>query len=169
MSFERRKVRVGTVVSDKMDKTVVVTVEWRQPYALYKKSVRRRTKFVAHDNENQYKVGDLVRIMEGRPISKTKRWRVIELLQREEIAEVQPDELAIEGLTNQEAISIAEAEPAIAEPETASAEEEATEEIVAEVETTEEEPEAADEEQPASGESNGESNEDEGEKETDER
>jgi len=112
MSFERRKVRIGTVVSDKMDKTVVVTVEWRQPYALYRKSVKRRTKFSAHDSENQYKVGDLVRILEGRPISKTKRWRVVELLQREEIAEVQPDEIVVE----------------------------ATEEIVAEAETAEEEP-----------------------------
>ena len=167
MSFERRKVRVGTVVSDKMDKTVVVTVEWRQPYALYKKSVRRRTKFTAHDSENQYKVGDLVRIMEGRPLSKTKRWRVVELLQREEIAEVQPDEIVFEELVEQEPAPVAEAEPAIAdvEPETAIAEEEAAEEIVAEVETTEEEPEATDEEQPTSGESN----EDEGEKETDER
>jgi small subunit ribosomal protein S17 len=113
MSFERRKVRIGTVVSDKMDKTVVVAVEWRQPYALYRKSVKRRTKFNAHDGENQYKVGDLVRILEGRPISKTKRWRVVELLQREDIAEVQPDDIVVE---------------------------EATEEIVAEVETTEEEP-----------------------------
>ncbi|MCH8109566.1 MAG: 30S ribosomal protein S17 [Chloroflexi bacterium] len=157
MSFERRKIRIGTVVSDKMDKTVVVTVEWRQPYALYKKSVRRRTKFVAHDNENQYKVGDLVRIMEGRPISKTKRWRVVELLNREEIAELQPDEIVIEELAEQETAPVAEAEP-----EAAIADEEATEEIVAEVETTEEEPEAADEEQPTSGESD----EDEGEKET---
>ena len=157
MSFERRKIRIGTVVSDKMDKTVVVTVEWRQPYALYKKSVRRRTKFVAHDNENQYKVGDLVRIMEGRPISKTKRWRVVELLNREEIAELQPDEIIIEELAEQETAPVAEAEP-----EAAVADEEATEEIVAEVETTEEEPEAADEEQPTSGESD----KDEGEKET---
>ena len=121
MSFERRKVRIGTVVSDKMDKTVVVNVEWRQPYALYKKSVRRRTKFTAHDSENQYKVGDLVRILEGRPISKTKRWRVVELLHREEIAEVQPDELVFE-----ESAPVAEVD--------------ATEEIVAELEAAEEEP-----------------------------
>ena len=160
MSFERRKVRIGKVVSDKMDKTVVVTVEWRQPYALYKKSVRRRTRFTAHDSENQYKVGDLVRIMEGRPLSKTKRWRVVELLQREEIAEIQPDELVVEELVELETALVAEAEPEIA-----IAEEEAAEAIVAEVETTEEEPEAADEEQPAPVESH----EDEGEKETDER
>lgn len=121
MSFERRKVRIGTVVSDKMDKTVVVNVEWRQPYALYRKSVKRRTKFTAHDSENQYKVGDLVRILEGRPISKTKRWRVVELLHREEIAEVQPDELVFE-----ESAPVAEVD--------------ATEEIVAEVEAAEEEP-----------------------------
>ena len=160
MSFERRKVRVGTVVSDKMDKTVVVTVEWRQPYALYKKSVRRRTKFTAHDSENQYKVGDLVRIMEGRPLSKTKRWRVVELLQREEIAEVQPDELVVEELAGLETALVTEAEPETAVDEEQPASGESNED-----ETTEEEPEATDEEQPASGESN----EDEGEKETDER
>ncbi|MCH7744630.1 MAG: 30S ribosomal protein S17 [Chloroflexi bacterium] len=148
MSFERRKVRVGTVVSDKMDKTVVVTVEWRQSYTLYKKSVKRRTKFNAHDSDNQYKVGDLVRIMEGRPLSKTKRWRVVELLHREEIAEMQPDEIDIEELVEQESAPVAEVATAVAE-------EEATTEIVAEAETAEE--------QPATSESDG----DEGEKETD--
>ena len=116
MSFERRKVRIGTVVSDKMDKTVVVTVEWRQPYALYRKSVKRRTKFTAHDSENQYKVGDLVRILEGRPISKTKRWRVVELLQREEIAEVQPDEVVFEATEEiVDEAGTAEEEPATSE------------------------------------------------------
>ena len=98
MSFERRKVRVGLVVGDKMDKTVVVAVEWRRPYALYRKSVRRRTKFKAHDENNEYRIGDTVRIRETRPLSKTKRWRVIELLQREEVAEIQPDEIVVEEL-----------------------------------------------------------------------
>ena len=93
MSYERRKIRIGRVVSDKMDKTVVVAVEWRRPHRVYKKPVRRETRFVAHDPENDCKLGDTVRIREGRPISKTKRWRVIDILQREDIAEVQPDEL----------------------------------------------------------------------------
>ncbi len=98
MSFERRKVRVGVVVGDKMDKTVVVAVEWRRPYALYRKSVRRRTKFKVHDENNEYRIGDTVRIRESRPLSKTKRWRVVKLLQREEVAEIQPDEIAVEEI-----------------------------------------------------------------------
>ena len=122
MSYERRKVRVGVVVGDRMDKTVVVAVEWRQPYALYRKSVRRRTKFKAHDAENQYRLGDTVRIMESRPISKTKRWRVVELLQREEIAEIQPDEIVVEELVELESVLVAGEEvngAAVAEEATA--------------------------------------------------
>ena len=101
MSFERRKVRVGVVVGDKMDKTVVVAVEWRRPYALYRKSVRRRTKFKVHDENNEYRIGDTVRIRESRPLSKTKRWRVVELIQREEVAEIQPDEIVVEEITEE--------------------------------------------------------------------
>ncbi len=93
MSYDRRKVRIGRVVSDKMDKTVVVAVEWRRPHRVYKKPVRRESRFVAHDPENNCKLGDTVRIREGRPMSKTKRWRVVDILQREDIAEVLPDEL----------------------------------------------------------------------------
>ena len=93
MSYERRKVRIGRVVSDKMDKTVVVAVEWRRPHPVYKKPVRRETRFVAHDPANECKIGDTVRIREGRPLSKTKRWRVMDILQREDIAEVLPGEL----------------------------------------------------------------------------
>ena len=103
MSFERRKVRVGVVVGDKMDKTVVVAVEWRRPYALYRKSVRRRTKFKVHDENNEYRIGDTVRIRESRPLSKTKRWRVVELLQREEVAEIQPDEIVVEEIAEEPA------------------------------------------------------------------
>ena len=93
MSFERRKIRIGRVVSDKMDKTVVVAVEWRRPHRVYKKPVRRETRFVAHDPANECRLGDTVRIREGRPMSKTKRWRVVDILQREDLAEVQPGEL----------------------------------------------------------------------------
>jgi len=78
----RRKVRVGTVVSDKMDKTIVVKVETRMPHSLYGKIVRKSKKYIAHDEENQCGMGDLVRIMETRPLSKTKRWRLIEIMEK---------------------------------------------------------------------------------------
>ena len=96
MSYERRKLRVGRVVSDKMDKTVVVAVEWRRPHRIYSKPVRRETRFMAHDPENECKLGDTVRIREGRPLSKTKRWRVVDILQRVDIAELQPGEIVVE-------------------------------------------------------------------------
>jgi small subunit ribosomal protein S17 len=77
-----RKVRVGVVVSDKPDKTVVVSVERRFPHPLYGKQVTRSKKYHAHDAENQYRIGDTVRIMETRPLSRRKRWRVVELIER---------------------------------------------------------------------------------------
>lgn len=75
-----RKTRVGVVTSDKMDKTIVVEVERRVPHPRFKKIVRRTTKFHAHDENGEAKVGDKVRIMETRPLSKTKRWRLLEVL-----------------------------------------------------------------------------------------
>lgn len=78
----RRKVRIGVVTSDRQDKTVTVSVERRFPHPLYGKQVKRTKKYHAHDEENQYQVGDTVRIVETRPLSKTKRWRVIELIER---------------------------------------------------------------------------------------
>lgn len=77
-----RKVREGTVVSDKMDATVVVAVTERVRHARYGKTVQRTTKLYAHDQANDAKIGDRVRIMETRPLSKTKRWRVTEVLER---------------------------------------------------------------------------------------
>jgi small subunit ribosomal protein S17 len=77
-----RKVREGLVVSDKMDKTVVVAVEDRVRHALYGKIIRRTTKYKAHDEANECGVGDRVRLMETRPLSATKRWRVIEVLEK---------------------------------------------------------------------------------------
>ena len=77
-----RKVRVGLVVSDKMDKTVVVSVEDRVKHALYGKVLRRTSKLKAHDEQNDCGVGDRVRIMETRPLSATKRWRVVEILEK---------------------------------------------------------------------------------------
>lgn len=77
-----RKTRVGVVVSDKMDKTCVVAVERIVRHKLYGRRIRRTTKFKVHDEQNQCRVGDRVRIMETRPLSKEKRWRVVEILQR---------------------------------------------------------------------------------------
>ena len=77
-----RKVREGLVVSDKMDKTVVVAVEDRVKHPLYGKIIRRTTKYKAHDEGNACGVGDRVRLMETRPMSATKRWRVVEILEK---------------------------------------------------------------------------------------
>jgi small subunit ribosomal protein S17 len=77
-----RKTREGLVVSDKMDKTVVVDVEERVKHALYGKVLRRNIKLKAHDEENSAGVGDRVRIMETRPLSATKRWRLVEILEK---------------------------------------------------------------------------------------
>ena len=77
-----RRTRVGTVVSDKMDKTVVVQVERIIRHPLYGKTMRRSVKFKAHDENNECRVGDRVRIMETRPLSKDKRWRVAEIVER---------------------------------------------------------------------------------------
>ena len=78
----RRKVRVGVVVSDKMDKTVLVRIDRRVRHPLYKKTVARANKLAAHDEDNDAHVGDLVRVVETRPLSKSKRWRVVEILER---------------------------------------------------------------------------------------
>ena len=77
-----RKVRTGLVVSDKMQKTVVVAIERRVPHPVYGKMVTRTTRLKAHDAENSAKAGDTVRIMETRPLSKDKRWRVVEIVER---------------------------------------------------------------------------------------
>ena len=79
-----RKTRVGLVVSDKMDKTVVVAVERREQHPIYKKYFRRTTKFKAHDEKNECRVGDQVQIMETRPLSKDKRWRVVSVIKKAE-------------------------------------------------------------------------------------
>lgn len=77
-----RKVRTGRVISDKMDKTVVVQIASRKSHPLYKKVLQRRVNFKAHDETNECRVGDLVRIMETRPLSKDKRWRVVEVVEK---------------------------------------------------------------------------------------
>ena len=77
-----RKVRVGKVVSDKMQKTIVVAIEELVQHKLYKKSVKRTVKFKAHDENNDAKVGDRVSIMETRPLSKDKRWRLVKIVEK---------------------------------------------------------------------------------------
>ena len=77
-----RKVRTGVVVSDKMDKTVVVRIDRQVRHALYGKTVKRSSKLSAHDEANDAHLGDIVRVMETRPVSKSKRWRVVEVIER---------------------------------------------------------------------------------------
>jgi len=77
-----RKVRTGKVTSDKMDKTIVVAIEERVNHPLYNKVVKRTYKLKAHDENNECKVGDTVRVMETRPLSKDKRWRLVEIVER---------------------------------------------------------------------------------------
>ena len=96
MSFERRKTRVGRVVSDKADKTAIVLVEGRTVHPIYRKAVKRRKRFVVHDPNNESRIGDQVRLIESKPLSKTKRWKIIEILKRKDLAEIQPDQIAID-------------------------------------------------------------------------
>jgi small subunit ribosomal protein S17 len=78
----RRKVRTGVVVSDAMDKTVLVKIDRQIRHPLYQKIVRRSSRFAAHDEANEAHVGDTVRVVETRPLSKTKRWRVVDIVER---------------------------------------------------------------------------------------
>ena len=80
--MEKRKERIGIVISDKMKKTIIVRVERKAEHPLYKKIIKRYNKFKVHDEKNQAKTGDLVRIQETRPLSKMKRWRLIEIIKR---------------------------------------------------------------------------------------
>lgn len=84
MAGGQRKTRVGSVVSAAMDKTIVVSVERRFAHQLYGKQVKRHKKYYAHDQGNEAQVGDIVRIMETRPLSKLKRWRLVEIVRRPE-------------------------------------------------------------------------------------
>lgn len=77
-----KKSRVGMVVSNSMDKTITVSVERLVKHTFYKKYIKRTTKFKAHDEKNECKVGDKVKIMETRPLSKTKRWRLVEIVEK---------------------------------------------------------------------------------------
>ncbi|MFC2068347.1 30S ribosomal protein S17 [Chloroflexota bacterium] len=88
-----RKIRFGNVVSNKMDKTVVVAVETLKRHPVYKKTIKKVVKYKVHDKNNDYEPGDKVKIVETRPLSKQKRWRVAEIITKRKIAEVQPKEI----------------------------------------------------------------------------
>ena len=96
MSYERRKVKTGRVVSCGMDKTIVVSVDWKAAHRIYKKSVRTRSKFNVHDENNQCGLGDVVNIIETRHLSKTKRWKILEVLQKGDVEELQPKDISVE-------------------------------------------------------------------------
>ena len=93
---KKRKTRVGRVVSNKMDKTAVVAVETLRHHPLYKKTIKRAVKYKAHDENNKCGLGDIVKIIETRPLSKQKRWRVAEIITKGEVIEVQPKEIGLE-------------------------------------------------------------------------
>jgi small subunit ribosomal protein S17 len=89
----KRKTRLGEVIGDKTEKTVIVAVDTPKKHPLYKKTIRRIVKYYAHDEKKQCKVGDTVRIEETRPLSKLKRWRVVEIVIKGEVAEIKPGEI----------------------------------------------------------------------------
>jgi small subunit ribosomal protein S17 len=89
----KRKIRVGKVVSDKMQKTVIVAVDTPRHHPVYKKTIRRVVKYYAHDENKISKLGDTVKLEETRPLSKLKRWRVVEVVTKGEVAEIKPEEI----------------------------------------------------------------------------
>jgi small subunit ribosomal protein S17 len=111
MAKQMRKVRVGSVVRTKMDKTAVVETVWKQRHVLYSKQMRRVARFYVHDPERQCQIGDTVRIEETRPISKTKHWRLLEVLQHRQVAEISPIELETEITPVMTGEALAEAPP----------------------------------------------------------
>ena len=90
IDLSRRKVREGLVVSDKMDKTVIVAVETKKVHLLYKKAIKVTKRYKVHDENNDCKIGDTVKIVETRPLSREKRWRVIEVISKREVAATKP-------------------------------------------------------------------------------
>ena len=147
MSKEMRKVRTGTVVRTKSDKTTIVEMVWKQRHRLYRKQMRRVARFYVHDPLSQCQLGDIVRIQETRPISKTKRWRLLEILERHLVAEVRPIELESDAaviLAPEEETETEEiVDEAAAEEE--SEDDDTEDEDESQEESEEDEPEAADE------------------------
>ena len=125
-----RKQRTGVVVSDKMDKTVVVRVQRTVVHPLYKKVLRRRKQYKAHDETNVCALGDQVLIEECRPLSRHKQWRVVEILERHEVADVQPQDIQAPVL-EEEVEQAAAPAPETPTAETPAAEESATAETAA--------------------------------------
>ena len=134
---KKRKSRVGRVVSNKMDKTAVVAVETRRHHPIYKKTVRRITRYKAHDEMNECQLGDTVRLEETRPLSKEKRWRVAEIVIKAEQLEIRPVELEAqpEETVVEPKETVAESEETVVEPEEKEAQ---PDEAVAEPEETDE-------------------------------
>ena len=95
---DKQKSLTGTVVSDKMTKTVIVQVDHTARHRLYHKIIKRSKRYLAHDDRLEAKVGDFVRIVEARPMSRHKRWRVVEIVERGEVAEIAPREIDVEYL-----------------------------------------------------------------------
>jgi small subunit ribosomal protein S17 len=89
----KQKVRLGRVTSNKMDKTVTVEVQVAEHHRLYHKTIHKAVKYKAHDEKNESKVGDVVKIIETRPLSRDKRWRVAEVVLKAEVVEVKPTEI----------------------------------------------------------------------------
>ncbi|UCG53917.1 MAG: 30S ribosomal protein S17 [Dehalococcoidia bacterium] len=89
----KQKSRIGHVVSDRMEKTVVVAVETTKRHPLYKKTFKRVIKHKAHDKDNKCRIGDKVKIIETRPLSRQKRWRIAEIIARQEVVEIKPQEV----------------------------------------------------------------------------
>jgi len=147
VSKEMRKVRTGTVVRTKSDKTTIVEMVWKQRHRLYRKQMRRVARFYVHDPLSQCQLGDIVRIQETRPISKTKRWRLLEILERHLVAEVRPIELESDAdviLAPEEETETEEiVDEAAAEEE--SEDDDTEDEDESQEESEEDEPEAADE------------------------
>ena len=139
MARSMRKVRVGAVVRTNQDKTAIVEMVWKQRHRLYRKQMRRVARFYVHDEENQCRSGDTVRIEETRRISKNKHWRLIAILERKEVADVRPIDLETDvgQEITQPRILAAETRAAAAEAEP----QDVLEEAVVEEPEAEEEPE----------------------------
>ena len=144
MAKSMRKVRVGAVVRTNQDKTAIVEMVWKQRHRIYRKQMRRVARFYVHDPENQCRLGDTVRIEETRRISKNKHWRLLEILERRQVADVRPIDL--EADVGQD---ITQPRVAAAEARAASA----TDVIDGETETSEEVAAAGDERENAESES----------------
>ena len=132
MAKSMRKVRVGAVVRTNQDKTAIVEMVWKQRHRIYRKQMRRVARFYVHDPENQCRLGDTVRIEETRPISKNKHWRLLEILERRQVADVRPIDLEtdVDQDITQPRVAAAEARAASA-TDVVDGETETSEEVVA--------------------------------------